>query len=80
MTSKVFVRLFGLFVVLLVLYTLVIELAFHGFVEHSSGATLRVLGREAFWAGLIALGVAIPLAASSAATTCSTPYGATRVL
>ncbi len=61
MTSKVFVRLFGLFVVLLVLYTLVIELAFHGFVEHSSGATLRVLGGEAFWAGLIAPGVALPL-------------------
>jgi two-component system phosphate regulon sensor histidine kinase PhoR len=63
MTSKVFVRLFGLFVVLLVLYTLVIELAFHGFVQHSTASTLRVLGGEALWAGLIALAVAIPLAA-----------------
>jgi two-component system phosphate regulon sensor histidine kinase PhoR len=63
MTSKVFVRLFGLFVVLLVLYTLVVEFAFHGFVQHPSASTLRVLGGEALWAGLIALAVAIPLAA-----------------
>jgi two-component system, OmpR family, phosphate regulon sensor histidine kinase PhoR len=66
MTPKVFAKLLGLFVLLLVVHTLVMEFAFHRFVEHSAEGTLRVLGREAFWSGLIALAVAIPLAAWAA--------------
>ena len=63
MTSKVFIKLLGLFVLLLVIQTVVMEFLFHGFVERTPGGTLRVLGGEAFWAGLIALGVAVALAA-----------------
>jgi two-component system, OmpR family, phosphate regulon sensor histidine kinase PhoR len=62
MTSKVFIKLLGLFFLLLAIHTFVMELLFHGFVEHSAGGGLRVVGREAFWAGLIALGVALLVA------------------
>jgi two-component system, OmpR family, phosphate regulon sensor histidine kinase PhoR len=63
MTSKVFIKLLGLFFLLLAFQTLVTEFLFHRFVEHTAAATLRSLGREAFWSGLIALAVALPLAA-----------------
>jgi len=63
MTSKVFLKLLGLFVLLLVFHTVVMEFLFHRFVEHTAGEGLRALGREALWSGLIALGVALPLAA-----------------
>ncbi|MGA9061973.1 MAG: ATP-binding protein [Terracidiphilus sp.] len=63
MTSNVFTKLLGLFILLLVFYALVMEVVFHGFVEHAKAGALGVIGREAFWAGLIALAVAIPLAA-----------------
>jgi two-component system, OmpR family, phosphate regulon sensor histidine kinase PhoR len=63
MTSKVFAKLLGLFILLLVLYAAAIELVFRLFVEHSRQAALPVLGREALWSCLIALAVAIPLAA-----------------
>jgi two-component system phosphate regulon sensor histidine kinase PhoR len=62
MTSKVFIKLLGLFVLLLVFHTLVMEFLFRRFVEHTAGGTLRIIGREAFWSGLIALLVALPLA------------------
>jgi two-component system, OmpR family, phosphate regulon sensor histidine kinase PhoR len=67
MTSKVFAKLLGLFILLLVFHTLVMEFLFHRFVEHTAGGTLRALGREAFWSGLIALAIALPLAAWVAA-------------
>ncbi len=67
MTPKVFTKLLGLFILLLVFYTLVMVFVFHRFVEHAEVGTLRVIGREAFWSGLIALAVAIPLAAWVAA-------------
>ncbi|HEY1767356.1 MAG TPA: ATP-binding protein [Terracidiphilus sp.] len=67
MTSKVFTKLLGLFILLLVFHTLVMEFLFHRFVEHTAGGTLRALGREAFWSGLIALAIALPLAAGVAA-------------
>ncbi|HEY1647568.1 MAG TPA: ATP-binding protein [Terracidiphilus sp.] len=67
MTSKVFTKLLGLFVLLLVFHTLVMEFLFHRFVEHTAAGTLRALGREAFWSGLIALAIALPLAAGVAA-------------
>ncbi len=63
MTSNVFTRLFGLFVVLLALQALVIEFVFHRSVGRSAEGTLQMLGREALWSALIALLVAIPLAA-----------------
>ena len=67
MTSKVFTKLLGLFILLLVFHTLVMEFLFHRMVEHTAGGTLRAIGREAFWAGLIALAIALSLAAWVAA-------------
>jgi two-component system phosphate regulon sensor histidine kinase PhoR len=63
LTHRFFTKLLGLFVLLLVFHTLMMELVFHGMVEQSGGRTLHLLGREALWSGLIALAVAIPLAA-----------------
>jgi two-component system, OmpR family, phosphate regulon sensor histidine kinase PhoR len=63
MTSKVFIKLFGLFFLLLAIHTVVMEILFHGFVEHTAAGTLRSVGREALWSGFIALAVALPLAA-----------------
>ncbi len=59
MTSKVFTKLFGLFVLLLVLQTVVVELVF----SRMAGGRFRLPGHEALWPGLIALAVALPLAA-----------------
>jgi len=66
LTRKVFTKLLGLFVLLLVFHTVVMEMVFNRMVEHTAGATLRLLGREVFWSGLIALGIALPLAAWAA--------------
>jgi len=63
MTPKVFTKLLALFILLLVFHTLVMELVFHRFVEHTADGMLRLLGREALWSGVIALGVALPVAA-----------------
>jgi two-component system, OmpR family, phosphate regulon sensor histidine kinase PhoR len=63
MTPKVFTKLLALFILLLVFHTLVMELVFHRFVEHTADGMLHLLGREAFWSGAIALGVALPVAA-----------------
>jgi two-component system phosphate regulon sensor histidine kinase PhoR len=63
LTHKFFTRLLVLFVVLLLFHTLVMELVFHGLVQQTGIGTLRLLGREAIWSGLIALVVAIPVSA-----------------
>jgi two-component system phosphate regulon sensor histidine kinase PhoR len=63
MTHKFFTKLLGLFVLLLVFHTVMMEFVFHSMVEQTAGRTLHTLGREAIWAGLIALALAIPLAA-----------------
>jgi len=64
LTHKFFTKLLGLFVLLLVFHTLILEVVFHSMVEQTAGPTsLRVLGREALWSGLIALAFALPLAA-----------------
>ena len=63
MTHKFFTRLLALLVLLLLFHTMILELVFRGMVEHAGGRTLYLLGREALWAGLIALVVAIPVAA-----------------
>jgi two-component system phosphate regulon sensor histidine kinase PhoR len=62
LTPKVFTKLLGLFVLLLVFHTVVTNLVFSRMVEHSPGGMLPLLGRQALWAGLIALVVAVPLA------------------
>jgi two-component system phosphate regulon sensor histidine kinase PhoR len=63
LSHKFFTKLLGLFVLLLVFHTLLMEVIFHSMVEETAGWTLHLLGREALWAGLIALAVAISLAA-----------------
>ncbi|MGB8029327.1 MAG: ATP-binding protein [Terracidiphilus sp.] len=63
MTSKVFARLLGLFIVVLVLYTVASAFVFRVFVESSGQTTLSTLGRDALLLGLIALAVAVPMAA-----------------
>jgi len=63
MTSKVFLKLLGLFLLLLVFHTVVMEYLFHRVVAHAAEGTLHQVGREAFWSGLFALLIALPLAA-----------------
>ena len=63
MTRKVFVKLLGLFVLLLVFHTVVMETVFRRLLEHTSSDAFPVLWREALWSGIIALSVALPLAA-----------------
>ena len=63
MTSKVFIKLLGLFFLLLAIHTVVMESFFHLFAERTAGVSLGTLGREAFWSGLIALAVALLVAA-----------------
>jgi two-component system phosphate regulon sensor histidine kinase PhoR len=62
-TRKVFIKLLGLFVLLLIFHTVVMEVVFRRLVARTAGATLPSLGREAIWSGMIALLVALPLAA-----------------
>jgi two-component system phosphate regulon sensor histidine kinase PhoR len=61
-----FTKLLGLFVLLLVFQTLVMEFVFRRLVERSVGDTFHRLAHEALWSGLIALAVAIPVAAWAA--------------
>ena len=63
LTRKVFSKLLGLFALLLIFHTVVMELVFSRMVEHLPDAPLPILGREALWSGLIALCAAIPAAA-----------------
>jgi len=63
LTRKVFARLLGLFVLLLVFQTAVMEFVFRGLVEHSAGESFHLMAHEALWSGLIALVLALPLAA-----------------
>ena len=59
MTSRVFAKLFGLFVLLLILQTVVVEIVFN----RMAGERFRLPGHETLWAGLVALAMALPLAA-----------------
>jgi two-component system phosphate regulon sensor histidine kinase PhoR len=63
LTRKVFVKLLGLFVLLLAFHAVVMELVFRALMERRVGEVLTRLGWEALWSGLIALVVALPLAA-----------------
>jgi two-component system phosphate regulon sensor histidine kinase PhoR len=66
LTRKVFSKLLGLFVLLLIFHTLVMELVFSRLVERVPEGSLPLLGREALWSGVIALCFAIPAAAWAA--------------
>ena len=66
MTRKVFFKLMGLFVLLLVFQTVAMELILRRFVGQTAGTTRHFLDRESLWSGLIALAVALPLAAWAA--------------
>lgn len=63
LTRKVFSKLLGLFVLLLIVQTVAIELILHHFMERLPADALRQIDREALWAGLLAFVVALPLAA-----------------
>ena len=63
MSPKVFTKLLGLFILLLLFQTVVMVVVFHGFVERTAADALREIVRDALWSGLIALAVALPLAA-----------------
>ena len=62
MTRKVFAKLLGLFTLLLVFVTLVMETVLYVFVEHEAPDAMHFIGPYAFVSGLIALVIAIPLA------------------
>jgi two-component system, OmpR family, phosphate regulon sensor histidine kinase PhoR len=66
LTRKVFTKLLGLFALLLVFHTAVMELVFRQFMENSASESLPRLGREAILSGVIALVVALPVAAWAA--------------
>jgi two-component system phosphate regulon sensor histidine kinase PhoR len=66
LTRGVFTKLLGLFVLLLVFQTVVMEFVFRRLVEHSVGDTFHRLAHEAMWAGVIALALALSLAAWAA--------------
>ena len=51
MTPKVFTKLLGLFVLLLVFQTVVMEFVFRGMVERSAGETFPA-GARSVWAGV----------------------------
>ena len=68
MTPKVFSKLLGLIVLLLIFHTAIMELVFRrlasaSIVAQTPAHALQGIGREALLAGLIALAVALPLAA-----------------
>jgi two-component system phosphate regulon sensor histidine kinase PhoR len=71
LTRKVFTKLLGLFVLLLVFQTVVMEFVFRRLVSanmdgHAASDALHLLAHRALWSGLVALAVAIPVAAWAA--------------
>jgi two-component system phosphate regulon sensor histidine kinase PhoR len=65
-TRRVFIKVMGLFALLLVFQAVAMELILRRFVEHASVETRHFLDREMLWSGLIALAVALPVAAWAA--------------
>jgi two-component system phosphate regulon sensor histidine kinase PhoR len=63
LTRKVFTKLLGLFFLLLAFQTVAMQLILRSFMEQRADRRLHVIDREAIWAGLIALGVALAIAA-----------------
>lgn len=60
---RLFTKLFGIFLLLLVLQMLVMEFLIHSIWRRAAGQTLAVLGRDALWSTLIALAAALLIAA-----------------
>jgi two-component system phosphate regulon sensor histidine kinase PhoR len=67
LTPRIFTRLLGLFTLLLVFYTIVMELILRRMTGHAAGPSLRALGGAMLWSGLITLCLALPVAAWIAA-------------
>ena len=63
MTPRLFTKLLGLFVLLLVLQAVAMEFVLRHTTARTAGEMLLLLGRDALWSGLIALIVALPVAA-----------------
>jgi two-component system, OmpR family, phosphate regulon sensor histidine kinase PhoR len=63
LTPKIFTRLLGLCILLLVFHTVAMEVILRGLLGHTVHGNLRALGAEMFWSGVIALCVALPVAA-----------------
>jgi two-component system phosphate regulon sensor histidine kinase PhoR len=63
LTRKVFFKLMGLFVLLLVFQTVVLEVLLRRLIAQADADTVHSLGHQAFWSGLIALAIALLLAA-----------------
>jgi two-component system phosphate regulon sensor histidine kinase PhoR len=63
LTRKVFFKLMGLFVLLLVFQTVVLEIVLRRLTAQAGADAVHSPGFQAFWSGLIALAVALPLAA-----------------
>ena len=62
MTPRVFSKLLGLFVLLLVIQAVAMEFVFQRMAARSAGEMLLLLGRDLLWSVLIALIVAMPVA------------------
>jgi two-component system phosphate regulon sensor histidine kinase PhoR len=67
LTRKVFSKLLGLFLLLLVLEIAAVELVAHPLAERAAGGAFHRLALETLWSGLIALAIALPVAAWVAA-------------
>jgi two-component system phosphate regulon sensor histidine kinase PhoR len=63
MTRKIFIRLLGIFVLLLAFHAVVMEFAYHRGAERTAAETLALWGRDVLWFALIVLAVAVPVAA-----------------
>jgi len=62
LTRKVFIKLMGLFILLLVFHTIVMEIVFRRFLARAGGDTRQLIGSEALLSGVFALVIALPLA------------------
>ena len=60
MTRKVFTKLLGLFLLLMVLEIAAVELVVRPLTEHSAAGAFHRLALEVLWSGLIALAAAVP--------------------
>jgi two-component system, OmpR family, phosphate regulon sensor histidine kinase PhoR len=63
LTRKVFLKLLGLLVLLLVINAVIMEVVLRRLAPAAASETLRALSRSPLWAALITLGIALPLAA-----------------
>jgi two-component system phosphate regulon sensor histidine kinase PhoR len=63
LTPKVFTKLLGLLVLLLVFHTVATNFVFSRVVVHSADGSLHLLDSKTLWSVLIALAIAVPLAA-----------------